>query len=161
MVITLDDLTANFNHLDRESLLEDWQWLLGDTKLPILISALGDAFVQDTDDGGVHLLDVGAGELTQVADNVQDFQALLGDREFVTDTLLPGLIIELRNAGKTLGPGEIYSFVNPPVLGGEYEVANLDPTLMEVHFSVFGQIYRQVADLPEGTPISEIKLVER
>jgi hypothetical protein len=84
----------------------------------------------------------------------------VADREFVTDTMLPGLIVELRKAGKTLGPGQVYSFKNPPVLGGEYEVDNFEPMDIEVHFSIFGQIHRQVKDLPPGTPITGMKLVE-
>jgi hypothetical protein len=159
MAISLNDLTVDFSHVDKDALLEDWEWLIGDTKMPILITAVGDAFVQDAN-GAVHLLDVGAGDLSKVADSVEEFRSLLGDREFVTDTLLPDLVAALRSAGKTLGDGELYSFVNPPVLGGEYEVANMDPMIMEVHFSIFGQIHRQVADLPEGTPITNIKIVD-
>ncbi len=62
----MNDLTVNFSHLDRNTLLEDWQWLIGPSKLPILLTA-GDAFVQDADDGTVHFLDVGVGQMHPVA----------------------------------------------------------------------------------------------
>jgi hypothetical protein len=49
--ITLNDLTVNFRHLDPMALLDDWRWLIGERKRAVLITALGDAFVQDPDDG--------------------------------------------------------------------------------------------------------------
>ena len=51
MRITLSDLTVGFDHLDRAHLLEDWRWLIGSSKQPILLSAVGDAFVHDENDG--------------------------------------------------------------------------------------------------------------
>lgn len=158
VAITLNDLTVNFQHLDREALLSDWRWLIGPTKQPILLSALGDAYLQDTEDGSVYLLEVGGGAMEPVAGSVDEFRSLLGDREFVMSSFVPSLILELRAAGKTLAPGQIYSFQHPPVLGGEYSGDNLEPTDIAVHFSVLGQIHQQVKDLPEGTPIDSIRI---
>lgn len=158
MAITMNDLTVNFQHLDREALLSDWRWLIGPTKQPILLAAIGDAYLQDAEDGTIHLLDVGGGALEQIADSVEEFQALLGDREFVTDSFVPSTIVQLRNAGKTLEPGQIYSYVHPPILGGAYSIENLTPTDIAVHYSVLGQVHEQVKDLPEGTPISDIRI---
>ncbi|MGV3721303.1 MAG: T6SS immunity protein Tdi1 domain-containing protein [Actinomycetota bacterium] len=158
MAITMDDLTVNFSHLDRESLLSEWRWLIGPSKQPILLAAIGDAYLQDPDDGSVHLLDVGGGALEQIADSVDEFRGLLGDREFVTDSFVPSTIVALRNEGKTLGQGQIYSYIKPPVLGGTYSTDNLEPTDVSVHYSILGQIHRQVKDLPEGTPISSITI---
>ena len=51
--MTLNDLTVDFSHVEREKLLSSWIWLIGERKLPILISSSGDAFVQDIDDGSI------------------------------------------------------------------------------------------------------------
>jgi len=150
------DLTVNFAHLDRETILADWRWLIGPDKQPILLAAIGDAYLQDPADGSVHLLDVGGGGLEQIADSVEEFQQLLRDREFVTDSFVPSTIVELRGEGKVLGTGQIYSYIKPPVLGGAYSTANIEPTDISVHFSILGQIHRQVKDLPEGTSIDSI-----
>lgn len=158
MTITLDDLTVNFQHLDREALLSEWRWLIGPRKQPILVASIGDAYVQDPDDGSVHLLDVGGGSLEQIADSVDEFRELLGDREFVTDSFVPSTIVALRNGGKVLSPGQVYSYIQPPVLGGAYSTENLEPTDVSVHFSLLGQIHRQVKDLPDGTPIESIQI---
>ena len=57
-----------------------------------------------------------------------------------------------------LGPGQVYAFSTPPALGGEVTVENAEVADLEVHLSLMGQLHRQIADLPEGTPISEIRL---
>lgn len=154
--MTLDDLTVNFSHLDQRSLLRDWHWLIGTNRRPILLAAAGDAFVKDETDGSIHMLDVGTGALHAVADSESDFRELLGKKDFVLDHLSVPMVGDLRRAGHILGPGQIYSFKTPPVLGGEYVMSNVEIADIEVHFSTNGQIHEQVAALPPGTPIDRI-----
>ena len=67
--MTIDDLSVPFSHLDREKLLSDWIWLIGENKLPILITKAGDAFIQDTKSMAVFFLDVVEGRMDEVASN--------------------------------------------------------------------------------------------
>lgn len=154
----LNDLTVNFAHLDRQSLLEDWSWLIGNSRIPILLPASGDAFVQDTGTGAVYFLDVGAGALSTVATSFDEFISFLSDREFVMNYFAVEMVADLRYSGCLLSPGQIYSFKKPPVLGGDYVLSNIEPTDIEVHYSVAGQIHEQVSKLPEGTPISGVTI---
>jgi len=158
MPITLDDLTVDFAHLKREEILTDWKWLIGKTKLPILLAASGDAFVEDTNDGSVQVLDVGAGKLTNVADSVEEFRSVLTDKQFVVDYFALEMIVDLRNSGKALKKGQIYSLKKPLILGGEYELENIEPTDVEIHFSTLGQIYEQASKLEPGTRITKVEI---
>ena len=151
--MTLNDLTVNFSHLERSALLSDWRWLIGERKLPVLLTASGDAFVQDADDGSVNILDVGEGSLRHVAGSWDEFRALLGSKEFVVDHFAVQMVGDLRASGCLLTQGQIYSLKQPLVLGGEYTLSNIEPTDIEVHFSIAGQLHRQVAELPPGTPV--------
>lgn len=153
MAITMNDLTVNFSHLDPDTLLEDWSWLIGLTRLPILVTAAGDAFVQDADDGTVHFLDVGAGQIHPVAGSSEEFRTLVADKEFVVNHLAVQMVGALMQAGMRLGQGQIYSSKVPPVLGGQYALDNVEMTDIAVHFSIGGQICRQSRDLPEGAPV--------
>ena len=139
--ITLNDLTANFGQIKRESLLSSWRWLIGESKLPVLLTVMGDAFVQDTEDGSVHLLSVGPGTIERVADSIDEFREVLSDRTFVMDHFVPNLVVELRTAGHILEPGQLYGFKVAPILGGGYVLDNLEPTDIAVHFELNGQIY--------------------
>jgi hypothetical protein len=156
--ITLDELTVNFSHLDREHLLDDWRWLIGRSRHPILLSAIGDAFVQDDNDGTIHLLDTAAGTCQLVAADEGEFRRLLTDPQWATDHLAVEVIADFLANGRRLEPGQIYSWNHPPALGGAYELENATATDIEVHFSMAGQIHRQIHDLPPGTPISEIRV---
>jgi hypothetical protein len=132
--------------------------LLGQRKIPVLLSAIGDAFLQDEADGTVHLLSAGDGETRLVAASASEFQVLLKDHGFVSDNFVPSLVVELRSAGNLLGPGQLYGYKVPPCLGGEYSIDNLEPTDIEVHFSLLGQIHKKVRTLPPGTPIGMVEL---
>ncbi len=156
--MTLDDLTVNFSHLNREDILSDWVWLTGDAKLPILLSASGDAFLQDTNDGYIYWLDTATAELFKVADNADEFQSLLSDKEFVVNHLSVNMVGDLIKNNITLDQGQIYSYKQPPVLGGEYALQNVEAIDVLVHFSFSGQIHEQVKDLPKGTKVNDIKL---
>ena len=149
----MNDLTVNFSHLDRDTLLQDWFWLIGPSKVPILLTAAGDAFVQDADDGTVHFLDVGTGQLHPIADSPEELRTLLANKEFVVNHLAVQMVGALMQAGKRLEAGQIYSFKVPPVLGGQHALENVEVTDIAVHFSVAGQIHEKVRNLPPGTPV--------
>jgi len=53
VAIAWKDLIVDFNHLDSREILAAWQWLIGPNKLPILLSSVGDAFLQDIGDGSI------------------------------------------------------------------------------------------------------------
>jgi len=158
MPITLDDLTVRIDHLDRGTLLADWQWRIGPDRFPILATAMGNAFVRDAATGAVALLDVGTGELIEIADSVDAFRSLLDDAVFVGEHFLVNDWIAVREAGKVLASGQVFGYIQPPALGGAFEPDNLEPTDIAVHFSVNGQIHRQVQDLPDGASIDSIKI---
>jgi hypothetical protein len=158
MPITIADLTVNFSHVDRNSLLEEWRWSIGDAKLPILITAMGNAILQDSHEGSVWLLDTGTGEVRQIAASVNELHELLADRDFVYSEFLVEDFIGLREAGKVLAESQVYGYAKPPVLGGSFDAENLVPTDIKVHFSLSGQICRQVRDLPPGTQISGVTI---
>jgi hypothetical protein len=73
--ITLSDLTVNVADVDQERLLDDWRWLIGPSKRLVLVSAIGDAFLQDEADGTIHLLDTTAGSCRLVAHGADDFRS--------------------------------------------------------------------------------------
>ncbi len=160
MALTLDDLTVSIRHLDRKALLRDWRWLIGPTKVPVLVTALGNAFLVDTADGTVHVLDVGPGTLEQVAASGEEFRKRLRDKAFVTEHFVPIIVVRMRESGQMLRAGEVYGFKTPPPLGGEYCADNLEPTDIEVHFTVLGQIHDRARTAPVETPTDVEEIIK-
>lgn len=152
MRITMNELTIDTSAVDVEGMLDAWRWLADESHRPILVSALGDVFLQ-VPTGAVFRLECGLGRLEEVAPDGEAFRRALTQRESVTEWFLPGLVAELLTLGPPLGPGEVYGWKTPPVLGGEFEPANFEPTDLAVHLGLLGQILEQVRDVPEGTPI--------
>jgi hypothetical protein len=155
--ITWAELTVSPVGVDLAGLLSDWQWLVGETYQLMVISVLGDLFLR-ADDGRMFWLDTGWGRLSEVAANAEDFKQLMVSPRNTNEWFAPNLVGDILTAGQRLGPGECFSYKIPLVLGGKYEPENFEPTDLQVHFSVLGQIHRQVKDLPPGTPIGDIKI---
>ena len=142
--MTLNDLSVNFSYLERDTLLSEWEWLLGGEYLPILLSASGDAFVQNVNNGQIWWLDSGGGEFSQVAETPEGFNELLADKEFVIEYFAVKMVGDLIESGKSLSHNQIYSLTKPWLLGGEYKIENFESTDIEVHFSLTGQVAQQV-----------------
>ncbi len=105
----------------------------------------GDAFVQNVNNGQVWWLDSGGGEFSQLAETPEDFNELLADKEFVIEYFAVQMVGDLIKSGKSLSHNQVYSLTKPWLLGGEYKIENIEPTDIEVHFSLTGQVAQQVS----------------
>lgn len=152
MPLTWNDLTVSFEHIDRTKLLEDWQWLVG-SSLPILITSVGDVFLQN-EKGEVYWLITGSAEFEKVADNYEEFQAKLNDNNLIHEWFLVPVVSQLKEQGVQLEQGKLYGFKKLPVLGGQYEAENFELTDIEVHFAMSGQMNFKIKDLPDGTKVN-------
>lgn len=154
--ITWNELTVSPDGVDLDGLLSEWRWLADGSFQPVVITALGDLFLRH-DDGRIFWLSAAWGQLTEVAASAEEFKRLMvqpanADAWFASD-----LVGDILTAGQRLRPGECFGTKIPPILGGEVEPDNFEPTDLQVHFGILGQIHRQVKDLPPGTPIGKIQ----
>ena len=156
---TVSDLVVNrsddHSNLD---ILDEWARLIGAQKRPVLITACGDVFVEDLVDKTIHFLDISAPELSPVADSATALEALFANPSFVGTFLHPERVALLRDQGLRLKKDQVYSFCTPLSLGGEVTVENTEITDVDVHFSLTGQVERQLADVAAGDAISAIKI---
>lgn len=153
-----DLLVATISPKAKASILAEWSWLIGIEKRPILVTACGDVFIEDSLEGAIHFLDVSVPELSLVAETKQAFEMLLAEASFVETHLHPNRVKMLRAKGLLLKKDQVYSFCTPLSLGGQISAENIDITDVEVHFSVAGQIECQIANIPLGAPITAIKI---
>jgi hypothetical protein len=134
-----------------------WSWRLKEPFVPVLFSVLGDVFLQP-ESGGIYWLNTGTAELSWVADTVDEFRELLGT-DVADEWFMPGLIEQLHAAGKIPDPGECYTYVALPIFKESgYSVENLNPVPAREHFSMTGEVLRQIDGLPDGSKV-EIKFV--
>jgi hypothetical protein len=152
------DLTINLSNIDTEDIKSCWEWLLKDISQILMISKLGDMFLEGNDKA-VYWLATEIGELNKIADDVPSFRRLLQDENNIEEWFLPLFIKELIAKGMILKPDEVYSYKLLPVMGGEYAVDNIEPTNISVHFAITGQILEQIKKLPSGTQV-KIKIVD-
>jgi|SRR6185437_9431170 len=99
MNINLNDLTVKFNNIPSDKLIEDWTWLIGTDKTPIMVSAIGDIFLQG-DDNKIYWLDVGVGIFKIVAEEIDDFEEKLKDIEQANEWFMIDLTTNLKLSEK-------------------------------------------------------------
>ena len=92
-----------------------------------VVTAFGDWFLLD-DDGSVHFLDLVAVKLSKAAETGAEFKQVMGRPEKRDEWFMTDLVQALLDAGIVLGPGQCYSYKLPAVVGGQLEVANIEPT---------------------------------
>jgi hypothetical protein len=108
-----------------------------------LVNRLGEVFVL-AENKAVLRLDVGVGMCTEVARDQNHFAQLLdSDRRLPDEWFRIRLVDACRQSGMNLRADECYGFKIPPTLGGRYEVLNLKPTNLLVHFSYQAYICKQ------------------
>jgi hypothetical protein len=152
MVGVRKDLIISLDGIDQGRMLEFWRWLIPGSYQPLFATALGDLFL--TDHGGQVLwLDMGDGQIQPVAASLAKFRKAVARPKNSSLWFGEVLVDQLRASGKELGPGECYSYLQLPMLGGEYEPANFRIYDVVTHFRVWGPIHEKLKDLPDGSRV--------
>lgn len=148
----LHDYIIDQAGLDWQALLAEWHWLLPNEFRVWLLTRMGDLFIT-LPDGSIHMLDVGAGQLQQVAQNREEFCAKIDEPGVAQDWLMIPIVDQMVASGAVLGAGQCYSFRLLPVFGGTYSAENRMVFPIREHFGGWGSVQRQIKDLPHGTEI--------
>jgi hypothetical protein len=152
------DLTKSFDKNDYDEALTSWQWLDLAGKRPLFTSLFGDVFLEAND--GCWLLDVVSGKYGRTWPSVSEMESDLASEQGRVHYLLEPLVRAAVDHGLRLGPEQVFDFTRPPVLGGERQPDNLGVVDFVVAVNLAGQIHAQVRNLPPGTPIGEITIVQ-
>jgi hypothetical protein len=137
---------------DWARLLSGWESVLPPEFTVWLMNRYGDLFLI-LPDGSVHILDVGGGSISRLAESKDDFYRVINEDDNANDWLMIPLVDRLVEAGVHLEPGQCYSFVTPPILGGEYSVENTMVVPIQEHFGLYGSYHEQLKDVPDGSKV--------
>jgi hypothetical protein len=155
--MNIHDYLIDQTGLDWSSLLEEWRWLLPPKFSVWLFTRAGDLFIT-LPDGSIHMLEVGSGELSRVADSRDDACAKIDEPGVADEWLMIPVVDQLVASGCVLGPSQCYSYKMLPVLGGSYAPEGRALLPIREHFGVWGGLHHKISDLPDGAEI-EIKVI--
>jgi hypothetical protein len=106
----------------------------------------------------VWFLDTVEGKLSREWDSPTSLQAQLNTVDGQDRYLMAGLAVAAFDSGLLPDDRQVLSFKVAPVLGGSFELQNIEVSDLAVTLSIAGQIHQQIKDLPPGTPISGIHI---
>jgi hypothetical protein len=144
--------TGDSETLDSERLLREWRWLCPKFLTVIDRNAFGDLFVRD-DAGRVHMLDVGSGDFSLIAESVPEFAELAKTPEKREEWFAEQETAAAAERGLVPGPGQCIGFY-PPALSAECDGLN-SAYVTDLYDNVgwLGDMHRQIATLPDGTKV--------
>ena len=146
------ELTRTFTPEEFTRALEAWQWIDLEGLDPWFASAFGDVFL--IGDDGVWWLDINAGELTQVFGNADEAKDVLASEDGMDEYLMADLVFAAAEEGIEASGSDILAFKVPPVLEGEFEVANIVVAGFVETLTRAGKLHDEIKDLPDGAEIS-------
>lgn len=132
--------------------LQSWGWLLPDHLTVWIANRFADLILV-FEDGTVHYLDVGAGTVTRIAENREDFLEQVDTDQNATDWFMIPMVDSCVATGMRLSPGACYAFRQLPVFGGEYSADNVMIAKVEGYLKFAGLVHAKVRDLPDGTQV--------
>ena len=89
----------------------------------------------------------------RIAGNIAQFDDLIQDSDFKLDWEMANIINTADDALGPLKDGEVYYLVKPAILGGEYDISNIQKIPIEELIVLSGDLGRQVSDLEDGQKI--------
>ena len=153
--MNIKDYLIDQSGKDWQELLCGWAEILPPVFTIWLVNRFGDVILV-TDDGSVHLLDIGGGRFERIADSKDHLADQADTDERANNWLLIPLVDQCLRAGLVLGPGKCYGYKIPPFLGGEYTVGNTAVIDLAENYSFLADLWQQTKELPDGT---RVKLV--
>ncbi len=144
-------LMLDASEFEVSRLLAEWRWLVPKTATPLFISAFGD-WVLGHPDGSLWVLSVLQGEYLPVAMNASEYNALKNSAEWLEKTFIAGWQVIAAGHGLQPGKNACLGWKLHPLLGGKFEVANLQIFSMAVYQSLMGQLHRQLQQRSNPTP---------
>ena len=123
--MSLEHLAVELDDVDLDTLLNAWLPLIGPGQLPMLVTALGDVFVQHEASGRVSFLYTSYNQLEAVCGSADELTELLEDPEFVDHYFDPGVVATLAASGMSREPNEVFALLKPRSAGGDWDADNI------------------------------------
>jgi hypothetical protein len=140
----MSDLQAfmrNVNATDA-ALASHWSWLVPGEHTPLLLSVFGD-WVFGAPDGSLWALSTLEGSYEQVAHSSAEFNMLKQSPEWLDRRFIASWQEIAARHGIVPTASECITWRVPPVLGGSFEVGNLQLLPQSAYQSIIAQVHQQ------------------
>lgn len=140
---------------DGERLMQSWRWLCPCSVSLIARSAYGDLFLRDKD-GKILRLDVGIGQLTEIAESESQFRQLLRDPAKREEWLAEADAKAAAERGLRPSKTQCIGFKIPLIFRENGSPDNAYVADVHEYVAFLGDLHEQIANFPDGT---KVKLV--
>lgn len=163
--VAFEDFLAPVTPESLAASLGDWVWLIGTELRPVAMTIFGDVLLIDSGNR-LHLLDTAFGVVEVVATSNDQFRTRLQEPLFQSAVLrlelaravlgvpVPDASADGRPASGPLGPGQVFGFRIPLILGGPTTSGNVIRVSATTALAMSGIVARQLQSVPVGQPVA-------
>ena len=148
---TLRPLMVDASKYNTRDLLAEWSWLVPRSDTPLFVSAFGD-WVFGNPNGSLWVLSVLEGSYELVAKNGAEYNTLNKSAEWLEKVFIAGWLPIAAGNGLAPKEDECLGWKVHPLIGGKFEVSNLQLFSMLVYQSLMGQLHRQLQQRAPAPP---------
>lgn len=141
-----------------ESISQEWGWT-GINPMRILdTNKFGSLIIEDTQ-GAIWRIIPESLSCVVIAQTIKEYEMLKLENEFMADWLMDNMGVAAESKFGKLPEGKVFHFTLPAILGGEYDIANIDVVPLVEAISLSGSLANQIKDLPDGEKV-HLRVVE-
>ena len=141
-MVSLPPFMFEAKEYDIPRLIQEWRWLVPPQHMPLLISIFGD-WVFGAPDQSHWALSVLEGDYTKIARNSTEFNTFKSSFEWLDKHFIAGWQEIAHRHGLSPSMDQCLGWKIHPLLGGKFEVANLQVFDMTLYQSLMGQLHRE------------------
>jgi MbtH protein len=147
---SIEELLLEPESIAKGDILENWRWRLGPEPQLFRITLFGDLFLR-TANGHMHWLDTGSNIYEEIATDQDEWHRIICANPavfFHASTLL-----HFRSLDFLPGEGQVYSWIQPPILGGQDTADNFDIVSAAVHILHSGRTAKNKQDASQSARV--------
>jgi hypothetical protein len=153
----MDPLLLDVSPDNANRWLSWWTWATGEDARPVAVTRFCD-WLFERSDGTIHHLSIQDGSVERVSGSRKALADALATVEARDRYLSATFVQRAERAGKRLAPGQCYSYVIPPVIGGSFDESNVRPYGVGAYQLVIVQLTQLVKLVPKGTATNRLQM---
>jgi uncharacterized protein YbdZ (MbtH family) len=146
---SIADLGVRLGDGAKGDLIEDWRWRVGPKAELTQLTVFGDFFIK-TPDGHIHWLDTGSDVYEDIATDEASWRRAICDHPAVF--FHASALLHARSLKYLPKEGEVYDWIQSPLLGGKETVDNLQLVPAPVGISSSGRMAQSVREGKKPAP---------
>ena len=130
-------------------IIDSWSWVIENPKQILAVNKFGNILIRN-EENIVYRICPEELNAEIVSEDKESYLKLIKDKEFLEDWEFKPLLSQAIEKLGELTDEQVYCFKTPTVLGGEYELENIEKISFQELISFSGELAYKIKNIPNG-----------